>query len=73
MRDTFCNRFSLNELDLPLFNTTKVNFMSGMFCNCSSLMSLDLSSFNTSHVNEMHDIFAECTSLKKGKVKVNDK
>ena len=46
----FRNCYSLTQLDVSNFNTSKVTSMNAMFSGCSGLTSLDLSSFNTSKI-----------------------
>ena len=41
--------YSLTELNLSNFDTSKVTNMGGMFSKCSKIVSLDLSSFDTSN------------------------
>ncbi|MGN0798415.1 MAG: BspA family leucine-rich repeat surface protein [Christensenellales bacterium] len=53
----------LTNLDLSMFNTSKVTTMHGMFKACSSLASIDLSSFQTSSVTNMAYLFSKCSSL----------
>ena len=54
---------SLTNLDLSVFNTSKVTDMSYMFKGCSSLTNLDLSNFDTTNVTDMSDMFYGCSSL----------
>ena len=55
--------YSLTNLDLSSFDTSKVTNMSHMFGSCDSLTNLDLSSFNTSKVMDMSRMFVGCSSL----------
>lgn len=60
----FCSCYSLKELDLSKFNTSRVTNMKGMFRG-SSLKELDLSSFDTSKVTDMRDMFSNCSRIEK--------
>ena len=55
---------NLTNIDLSLFDTSKVTNMGNMFNSCNSLTSLDLGSFNTSAVTSMNYMFSSCGSLK---------
>ena len=59
----FDNCDSLEELDVTMFNTSKVTDMSYLFSGCSKLTELDLSSFNTSSVTTMWNMFSRCSEL----------
>ena len=61
MRYMFCKCSSLEELNLPKFNTNKVNNMIGMFYGCSSLKELNLNNFNTINVTNMNGMFHGCS------------
>ena len=51
------------NIDLSLFDTSKVTTMSNMFAYCNKLSSLDVSNFNTSNVTDMRGMFDECSVL----------
>ena len=55
-----CN--SLLELNLDIFNTSKVIDMKKMFSNCESLTSLKIN-FDTSNVTNMELMFYNCKNL----------
>jgi surface protein len=55
--------FTLTNLDLSKFDTSKVTDMSEMFQYCRLLTSLDLSNFNTSNVTNMSEMFQYCRLL----------
>ena len=55
--------YTLEELDLSGFDTSKVRDMSAMFWCCESLKKLDLSGFDTSNVITMARMFYGCESL----------
>ena len=59
----FCFCTHLAELDLSLFNTSKVMHMKEMFVCCTSLTTIDLSNFDTSWVDDMYQMFCGCNSL----------
>ena len=65
----FYNCSALESIDLSLFNTTNVKYMSDMFSGCSSLKSINLSLFNTTNVTNMSWMFYDCSSLKKKMLK----
>ena len=50
-------------IDVDIFDTSNVTYMSSMFYNCSSLTSLDVTGFNTSKVTDMNATFYNCSSL----------
>ena len=58
----FYECFSLKELDVSGFDTSKVTNMSSMFDGCS-LKELDVSGFDTSNVTNMSRMFMCCASL----------
>ena len=58
----FYECYSLKELDVSGFDTSKVTNMSEMFCSCS-LKELDVSGFDTSKVTNMSKMFMCCGSL----------
>ena len=64
MNNMFSNCYSLSNLDVSNFHTTKVVDMSYMFSSCIKLSNINLSSFNTSKVKTMHGMFFNCKSLK---------
>ena len=55
----------MQELNLSMFNTSKVTNTEYMFCDCWELTKLDLSSFDMSNIKNMRYMFAECKKLKK--------
>ena len=61
--EMFYNFAELRDLDINIFDTSSVMFMSSMFEGCSSLSSLDVSNFDTSSVTEMGSMFKGCSSL----------
>ena len=73
MRYMFCKCSSLEELNLPKFNTNKVNNMIGMFSECSSLKELNLSKFNTNNVKFMGGMFYGCSNYLKRKIRLENK
>lgn len=55
--------YSLSELDLSDFDTSKATNMNYMFRDCTNLTSLDLNNLNTSNVKSMYYMFYYCSSL----------
>lgn len=53
----------LTQLNLSIFNTSRITDMFGMFSDCTKLTKLDLSNFNTSNVINMSFMFCDCKSL----------
>lgn len=56
----WCN---FTDIDLSMFNTSKVKDMSYMFYHCVDLQKLNLKSFDTSNVTTMEGMFQSCTAL----------
>ena len=56
-RYIFHNCSKLTQLDLSIFNTSRITDMFGMFSDCTKLTKLDLSNFNTSNVTNMSFMF----------------
>ncbi len=54
---------ALEDLDLSIFDTSKVTNMSAMFCGMISLTSLDVSHFETSKVTNMDSMFADLSNI----------
>lgn len=54
---------NLENLDLSMFRTSKLNDMDEFFAYMRNLTSLDLSAFDTSKVVSMAGMFAHCNSL----------
>lgn len=48
---------SMQELDLSVFNTTKVVYMNSAFANCNQLKKVDIKSFDTASVTNMNSMF----------------
>ena len=69
----FCECFSLVNLNLSNFKTSKVVKMSSMFRECKILRELNLSEFNTENVTEMDNLFIRCDSLYRNNVITKDK
>lgn len=63
MKTMFYNCYSLENLDLRCFDTSKVTNMEEMFLGCIALKDLNVSSFNTTNVSTMHRMFESCNSL----------
>ena len=53
----------LTQLNLSIFNTSRITDMFGMFSDCTKLTKLDLSNFNTSNVINMSFMFDNCKAL----------
>ena len=64
MKTMFANCYSLENLDLRCFDTSKVTNMEEMFLSCIALKDLNVSSFNTTNVSTMNRMFESCNSLK---------
>ena len=62
-RYMFHNCSKLTQLDLSIFNTSRITYMFGMFSDCTKLTKLDLSNFNTSNVTNMSFMFDNCKAL----------
>ena len=62
-RYMFHNCSKLTQLDLSIFNTSRITYMFGMFSDCTKLTKLDLSNFNTSNVTNMSFMFGYCKAL----------
>lgn len=62
-RYIFHNCSKLTQLDLSIFNTSRITDMFGMFSDCTKLTKLDLSNFNTSNVTNMSFMFDSCKAL----------
>lgn len=60
----FANLSKVESIDLSIFDTSSVQYMSYMFYNCGSLTSLDLSNFNLSLVSNATSTFEGDGSLK---------
>ena len=56
--------YSLINIDLTFFDSSKVNNMSNMFALCVNLNNLDLNSLDTSNVTNMSNMFYFCQNLK---------
>jgi len=65
MKSMFSNCYSLRELDISNFDTSRVESMYLMFGDCKSLEELDLSNFDTSNNSDMSLMFENCTNLQK--------
>ncbi len=63
MRTMFLRNYTLKELNLSKFNTSKVTSMNAMFQYCTSLTKLNISSFDTSNVTNMSAIFSYDSKL----------
>lgn len=63
MKTMFYNCYSLENLDLRCFDTSKVTNMEETFLGCIALKDLNVSSFNTTNVSTMHRMFESCNSL----------
>ena len=59
----FANLPNLKTIDLSIFDSSQVGYMSYMFYNCSSLTSIDLSNFDLSNVRSATTVFYGTTSL----------
>lgn len=59
----FNNCESLEKLELPLFNTKKVEDIYAMFAGCSKLTELDLRSFDLSNIQSTRFMFDGCLEL----------
>ena len=53
----------MRELDISLWNVSKVRILSHCFEGCTKLTILDLALWNTSRVETIEYCFARCTSL----------
>ena len=60
----FYDCYSLKQLDLSSFDTSKATTMDSMFGYCHNLEELDLSNFNTANVTTMRTMFERCSNLK---------
>ena len=63
MQDMFMNCTALTEIELQLFDTSKVTRMDCTFYGCTALTTLDVSSLNTSSVTTMTGMFQDCKNL----------
>ena len=54
---------NISNIDLSLFKTDKMTYMSGMFNGCQNIKNLNLSSFNTRYVINMTGMFYDCYNL----------
>lgn len=63
MKTMFYNCYSLENLDLRCFDTSKVTTMEETFLGCIALKDLNVSSFNTTNVSTMYRMFESCNSL----------
>ena len=63
MQDMFMNCTALTEIELQLFDTSKVTKMNHTFYGCTALTTLDVSSLNTSSVTTMTGMFQDCKNL----------
>lgn len=63
MNTMFYNCYSLENLDLRCFDTSKVTTMEETFLGCIALKDLNVSSFNTTNVSTMYRTFESCKSL----------
>ena len=63
MKTMFYNCYSLENLDLRCFDTSKVTNMEEMFLSCIALKELNVSSFNTTNVSTMNRMFEYCSKL----------
>ena len=54
---------SVKELDMRIFNTSKVTSAWRMFALCTNLVKLNLSTFDSSHITNMSYMFYSCESL----------
>lgn len=63
MTDMFIYCYSLADLNLSDFDTSRVTSMTNMFWACQSLTNLDVSGFDTSKVTSMGGMFGGCMSL----------
>lgn len=59
----FTSLTALNNIDLQVVDTSKVENMASMFSGCLALEHIDLSSFNTSRVTHMTYMFNGCNAL----------
>ena len=59
----FCQCYSLKNIDLSNFDTSKVTNMYQMFYDCRSLTNLDLTGLDTSKVTDMTRMFYKCGKL----------
>ena len=64
INDMFHDCVNITEIDLSLFDSSKVTRMSSMFENCISLMSINFGNFNSSIIVGMGSLFKNCISLK---------
>ena len=55
--------FSLNYINVDVFDTRKVVYMEKMFTNCKKLTSIDITHFNTTRAIDMSEMFSGCWSL----------
>ncbi|MBO7340882.1 MAG: BspA family leucine-rich repeat surface protein [Lachnospiraceae bacterium] len=62
MSGAFAECFSLMEIDLSNFDTSKVLNMTGMFYDCTGMATLNVGSFNTANVTNMENMFYMSTS-----------
>ena len=53
----FANLVNLKSIDLSIFDTSQVMYMSYMFYNCSSLSTIDMSNFDLSKIKSAHAVF----------------
>ena len=63
MKTMFYNCYSLENLDLRCFDTSKVTTMEETFLGCEALKELNVSSFNTTNVLKINRMFEDCRSL----------
>ena len=63
MKTMFYNCYSLENLDLRCFDTSKVTNMEETFLSCTALKELNVSSFNTTNVSTMNRMFESCSKL----------
>ena len=61
--DMFANNWSLEELDVSNWNTSKITNMSQMFNNCEKIKQLDVSNWDVSSVTNMRLLFGGTQSL----------
>lgn len=59
----FANLTNLKSIDLSIFDSSQVVYMSYMFYNCNNLLSIDLSNFDLSKVKSATSVFDGTTSL----------
>ena len=63
MASLFKNCNNIQELDLSLFDTSKVKDIRAMFAHCSSLITLNVNHFDVTNVTSLFETFRGCSKL----------